>query len=562
MPENPSSRGPRPFLLQTLQLVLSMALVFGLYRLVRLPMEGMSRVGFANASFLLSSVLAGVKTWKFWMWLALAGVFFATNWRVKGWRGYLEGGRLHWVIWAVVGVLAWTTSLHPYNFFYDQAHLVDRAIILSLAALTLWRPAFFPLFFWAAWCCYAQWYHPAFKDPELTNRKMVMDMAYVLFACGLLRPWLTRLPAFTAQALPLAFLCANMISYWMPGLAKLEIGSNWLDWTLHDDLTHLMVSTYLHGWNLLWDQEGAIRLHQALQPLGLPLKLYTVFIELALLAAFWNRRWFVLLAAGRALLHVGIMVLSGDTFWNWIVIQSAIVAAFWKPQPQEQASSSGTSNLFTPTATLATAIYILLTAHSHKASTLGWFDTQLTERYNLYAIMEDGRRLYIVPTFFEPYDFAFIQSQFHFLQYGGSTEGPKVLTRTFGASHDAQSARLMREAKTPDEARAVIESHGHASLEPKVDINRPQEFENFIRAWMRNHAARQNSGLVKTLHFLSPPLHAYVYSTRPEKETYLGEQPVRAVEVEFERIYFTGEDFVEMDRRTLKTIPISIVAAP
>ncbi len=532
--------------------------VFGLYCLVRIPAESMVSPDFRSSSFLWSALMRSVGDGRFWLGVVLGGVFAWQNREWRSWRGFFPGGRLHYVVWTIIIILVWTTALYPYNYFFGRAHVMDRLVILLLGVATLRRPSIFPLLLLAVLTSFLQWQGTGLADAESTNRKMILDMAFMLAAAGLARPWLLRWLPARLPMLTVVFIGANLIHYWLPGLAKLKIGQNWADWALHDDLYHLTISTFLYGWNLLWDQAGVIRLHGALQALAVPLKIFVIFIEVALLTAFWNRRWFVFLAAGRALLHMGIYFFSGDTFWNWILAQLAIVAAFWHKEPEDEVTParSGGLALFTMPVMLCSMIYMLLTAHSHKASKLAWFDSQITERYALHAVMEDGRRLYITPTFFEPYDFPMIQTQFHHLHLReDGTGGEKILTRTFGAIHDWKAAHQMRGIKTVDEARFMIQKLGTVTAKPVRDAKHNPQFDEFLRTWMKNYQ-EQHGVLADGLHFLSPPLHAYVYSTHPPEKTYRGESGVIMIEVEFERILFDGKAFHDIDRRVIREIPM------
>ncbi|GEP41729.1 hypothetical protein BGE01nite_10200 [Brevifollis gellanilyticus] len=554
---SPSASPPRSLpWKQCLGMLAVLGAIFGLYRLVRLPAEKLIFPDYAG-SFLLAALVKNLSHWPFWLGAGLGGLFAWQNREWRTWRGFFPGGKVHYVAWAIIVILTWTTALYPYNYFYGQAHLLDRVIILILGVAALRRPSALPLLMFGVMYSYLQWRGAGLSDAEFTNRKMILDMAYMLGAAGLARPWIVRWFPQHLPALTVAFVGANIIHYWMPGLAKLEIGQNWLDWTLHDDLYNLTVSTFLYGWNALWDQAGVIRLHETLQPFGLPLKLFVIFVEVALLAAFWNRRWFVLLAVGRAMLHMGILVFSGDTFWNWILTQLAIVAAFWsKPSDDEDAAKNhpGSVALFSLPMMLTAMAYMLITAHSHKASTLAWFDSQITERYALHAVMEDGRRLYITPTFFEPYDFPMIQAQYHYLQLAdGGAKGEKILTRTFGAIHEWEKAHEMRGVTDVEQARALVQKLGTLGKKPADDVKLIPYFDKFIRTWMKNYQAHKGT-LADVLHFLSPPLHAYVYSTQPPDKTYHGEPGVKKVEVEFERILFDGKAFHDLDRRVIREI--------
>ena len=553
----PASAKPSFPWISCLQMLAVLGAVFGLYRLVRIPAEHIIVPDLRSWSFLASAFVKSLSHGPFWLGVALAALFSWQHRDLRSWRGFFPGGRIHYVVWMIIFILTWTTSLYPYNHFYGQAHLLDRSVILLLGLLTLRRPSFLPLLMFGVMYSYLQWRGTGLSDAEFTNRKMILDMAYMLAAAGLARPWIQKWLPERLPMLTVAFIGANIIHYWLPGLAKLEIGQNWVDWLFNDDLYNLTISTFLYGWNLLWDEAGVIKLHASLQPLAVPLKLFVIFIEVALLAAFWNRRWFVLLAAGRALLHMGIYVFSGDTFWNWILTQLAIVAAFWHQQPEDERPAAGGSlRLFSTPVMLASMAYMLITAHSHKASTLGWFDSQITERYALHAVMEDGRRLYITPTFFEPYDFPMIQAQFHHLQLtDGGTKGEKILTRTFGAIHEWEKAHQMRGVTDVEEARALIQKLGTLGKKPAQDIQLVPMFDEFVRTWMKNYQAQKGT-LASILHFLSPPLHAYVYSTEPPEKTYNGEPGVKKVEVEFQRILFDGKAYRDLDRRVIREISI------
>lgn len=540
-------------------MLLVLGVVFGLYCLVRIPAESMVLPDFRSGSFLLSALLRSLGDGRFWLGVVLGGIFAWQNREWRTWRGFFPGGRLHLVVWAILIILVWTTALYPYNYFFGRAHLIDRMVILLLGAATLRMPSIFPLLLFSVLTSYLQWQGTGLADAESTNRKMILDMAFMIAAAGLARPWIARRLPARLLMLTVVFIGANLIHYWLPGLAKLKIGENWADWALHDDLYNLTVSTFLYGWNLLWDQAGVIRLHGTLQAFGVPLKLFVIFIEVALLTAFWNRRWFVFLAAGRALLHMGIYVFSGDTFWNWILVQLAIVAAFWRREPEDDAASApsaGGTALFSVPVMLCSMAYMLITAHSHKASKLAWFDSQITERYALHAVMEDGRRLYITPTFFEPYDFPMIQAQFHHLHFReDGTGGEKILTRTFGAIHDWEAAHQMRGIATVDESRAMVQKLGTVSAKPLREAKRNLQFDEFLRTWMKNYQERKGT-LADMLQWLSPPLHAYVYSTHPPEKTYRGESGVKNIEVEFERILFDGKAFHDIDRRVIRLIPM------
>ncbi|TDU66606.1 hypothetical protein EI77_03701 [Prosthecobacter fusiformis] len=546
-------------MLQTLAAVL---LVFGMYRLFRAPVGGWLRADYDSSSFLFSALLKNVTNLSFWGSMLLAAGFAWANRKQRAWGELLPGGRMHWVVAGLIVVLAWTGGLYPYNFFFGQAHWMDRTAILLLG-LAAWRlPAFFPLLLYAVMVSYLQWRVQPLTDAEFTNRKLVLDMAWVLCAAGLARPVIQRWLPRAVYAGTLALLNACLIHYWIPGLAKLKIGMHHLDWLMNDELFNLTASTCVYGWTAFWNQEQLSLFLETVVPFGLPLKLFVLIVELALVTAFWSRRWFVCLSLGRVMLHAGIFVCSGDSFWNWILLQLAVTMAFveWPSRKKDLVSAAPETSRTGPAAPVAlpffswqTAIVaaasLLLTANSHMASNLAWFDSQLTERYNFYAVMQDGRRLYINPDFFEPYEFAFIQSQFHYFH---EKQPEKILTRTFGAIHDAKVAQEVRQARTPEQMRLMIDKHGKEVRDPK----RVAAFSVFLNRWFSHYWTWEGQAS-RTLHFLSPPLHAYVLSKAPPEQTYHGEKGVLRIQIEFERTFFDGQNFREMDKRIVHEVSLT-----
>ena len=99
----------------------------------------------------------------------------------------------------------------------------------------------------------------------------------------------------------------------------------------------------------------------------------------------------------------------------------------------------------------------------------------------------------------------------------------------------------------------MVKKHGNLGRYPTQDVKRIPLFDEFLRTWIKNYQAHKGT-LAEVLHLLSPPLHAYVYSTHPPEKTYQGEPGVKKIEVEFERILFDGKAFHDMDRRVIREV--------
>jgi hypothetical protein len=559
---SPCSPAPLPSFLperwtwrDALAVAACMIAVLGVFQLTQRT-QPRSPVDFSASFFLLDGAQAWVFDRRFLCWVLCAGGFAFLHRQLRSWREFIPGSGLHYLAWTLIGVLAWTAALYPLNHLVGQAHLADRLIILGLAAASVFRPAFFPFFVFAALRSYQQWAATPLGDVEFTNRALILDLAQVLIAAGLVWPFVRRFLPRAQIGLLLAVACANLIHYWIPGVAKVQLGQHPLDWLRYTDLAQMMTATTFQGWNLLWDTDDLAPLYAWLVRFAWPMKVFVLALELGVLFAFASRRAFHLLNASRILLHLGILVCTGDFFWNWILVQLAFTAVF---RAHHRASLGPAPLALSPYGWVPaglTAAYIAAAAPLHRPQPLGWFDTPLVETYRFYAVLEDGRRLYVPSTFFAPHEFAFIQSQFHYVPRPPDHPSAKILVGTFGHNHSTATLLALQKAEDADAVRRVVEEHGRPA--PFVDRRgrRAADFDKFIQAWWRHHATHSRP-LAAVLQVLDPPQHAYSFSVYPPEQTYRGEPSVTRIEVEFLRAYFDGQTHQELARSVIHTIPLT-----
>ncbi|MEM0896528.1 MAG: hypothetical protein AAGJ79_06545, partial [Verrucomicrobiota bacterium] len=183
------------------------------------------------------------------------------------------------------------------------------------------------------------------------------------------------------------------------------------------------------------------------------------------------------------------------------------------------------------------AIFVILTARSHQASPLGWMDSRMVERYDVYAITVDNERRQVSPEFFAPYGFIFNQTKWHFLL----PDDEKTLTRTYGAIHDPRIAKRVREAETPEEVQLIIDEEGVVER----DERQHKALQVFLKRWFRNHHEKRGT-LAMVLRHIAPPPHAYAV-VPPDAEEYKDDGgKVKRVEIVFQRVFFDGVEYHRM----------------
>ncbi len=533
-------------------LLFGMGLVFVAYRAFRWMEDGFVPGDYEDPLFLFSAVAKSADRLGFWAFVVAAVAIFVVNLKGVRWSDLGCGTRFHYAAWVLIFIGIWTAAFYPYNFYWGHAHLADRLIILVLGVLCFRFPGVLPVFTIAMAISYWQWRVPL-GDPENTNRKLIVDALLTLNGALLLWRW----KWFPRPAVVLAVVSVVFIHYWIPGQEKFDISSKPMEWLLENRALNMMIAAFTLGWNVFWDQAGVVSVYQSMSFAEVPLKAFVIVVEMALVISFWRRPVFLAFTAGRILLHAGILFFSGDTFWNWNLLQVGLLAAFLWP-------SRGDVFVFGWRQMAASAVYVIATAHSHNANPLGWWDSRLSERYNVVAVTEGGERELITPFFFEPFDFLFIQSKFHF-----TVRDDKILTRTYGAIHDEEAAREFRKAYTPEEARRLIDKWGKEQYSEKMS----GELDEFIQRWFQNYREQKDSFWVKFFRVMHPPPHALAFPGRghgtngvdeedeedggaPLLEVYQGDKPVQSVEFEFERTFFDGAAFHLMDRRVVRTMKI------
>lgn len=529
----------------------AMGLMFVLYRYFRILMQPIhkNRADYTDPVFLWSSFFNSLSDWKFWLGLltAIAIAFFCR--KLKRWKDFTPGTRMQWMVWTLLLVSLWSSAFYPINYYYGQVHLLDRLVLIALGLACFRWPTVLPFFTWAVLVSYLQWRLPI-GDPELTNRKLPVDLLLSLNAALLLWPW----KAFPRRAIVLTLVSVVLIHYWIPGLAKFAIGEDrpW-DWLLVNKAMNMMLAATQLGWTVLWDENGAASLWQLLIWMDTPLKIFVLVVELGLLLSFWSRRVLLAFTASRILLHLGILFFSGDTFWNWTLLGIGMMAAFWperiKNKDADQANhKSQIEPLFGWVPMLVVVVFILFASRSYDASPLGWFDSRLSERYDVWVVTESGQRRQMDPNFFAPYEFLFIQSKFHYLPGTG-----KVLVRTYGAVHDPEAARDLRAAHTIEEVRNVIKQRGEKLHNKK----KAEGLDKFLKTWFHNHESMAGTVWTPVFSALHPPPHALAFPAGDQAYDPEKDGRVEAVEIVFERQWFDGQKITRMDTEVIHELKIT-----
>ena len=434
------------------------------------------------------------------MLAALGAVAWLATWRKRlFWRSWSEfdhGNALRLAIGGLTLVFAWTFATYETNLFFERTHGFDRALLIALAALVFWRPAFLllflPLLLGVVW----QFEYPlggySWTDKSAPLRVLLLFQAAFL--------WLSLTGGRRTEAFLFTTCSLVAAHYWIPGLEKLRLG-----WLAHGHLHHLTIAAWANGWlaHLRAEEIGALARMLArgeVVSLG-----FTIAVETGALLFLLHRRVGLALLAGWTLLHVGIFATSGICFWKWALLDSGL-AVLLATLPR-----SAHARIFGPGPLLLSLVLIAGANWWCKPVRLGWYDTRLAYTYRYTVVGPSGSAYRIAPSFFAPYDLLVSQNRFGYL-----SEHP-TLTGTYGMTQDPAIAAALLDARTLSEVEA-LESRWGAHL---FDAQKARTFDHFMRRFLRawNRRAFQRPWYAP----LRPPHHIWTAAREP---AYAGQEPI------------------------------------
>jgi hypothetical protein len=453
------------------------------------------------------------------------GVGAAVRSRTLGprWSEFEQGQRLRALIVLVAAVLAWAYATYPYNFQFDQAHHLDRLLLLGLVPLVFRHPVFvFPLLlllFPVLW----QFGHPIGGFSPAAP--MLLVRVLLLFAAW----WLVRVVTGRARTADFVFLlcCLLASSYWVSGWGKLQLG-----WLTRDRIGWLLPATYANGWLAFLEPDTISSLTRTLLALNWPMKIGTLLIECGALIALWRRDGLRIFLVAWIALHAGIFLLSGIFFWMWMLFNAAVLLLFFRQRGPELP-------IFTPAHFLLSLLLIGGGDLWFRPQKLAWLDARVSYAYRLEAVGESGRSYVLPPRFFSPYDYQFTLGNFRYL-----TPAPH-LAITWGATYQLELAAALEGATNAERALAVETQLGRNAF----DAERSATFDHFVQRFVGGWN-RRGDGEGWWTPVQAPPL-LWTFARGPLPNA---DDPVVRVVVHQVTTLFDGRRYLEIRTRPVREI--------
>jgi hypothetical protein len=304
----------------------------------------------------------------------------------------------------------------------------------------------------------------------------------------------------------LAALLLHATNYFSPGWRKVEISPHGYEWVVHNPLEYHGRGQLVRGWEPLVD------LNPAVDRLRVPAQAFALLVELSGVLILCHQR----LAAGLLLLwvalHAGIFLCSGVCFWEWSVLNLALVPVVLAPR---------SARLFgwIPGAAGAAVVF----AGLFPAPRLGWFDTATGVAFDFRVVTDSD--CYGVRPLDGP-----LAPEVHLFLLEEPLPSPGWV-------------------QSWDVARA-IERGEHVTGTLYFDPARVEQFDRDVRRYCGDFNLRGTHR--PRLPIPAPPRHSHAGRCRPY---FRWDEPIRAVEVWLVE-YAHRADGTESTRRLLRRIAV------
>ncbi len=455
-------------------------------------------------------------------WLIIAAVVALAS-SVR-WRELDSGKALRVAVCFVAFIQMWLIAGEPYNLDTDRAYGIERLLAVALFGLTVWRPAFLPLLT-ALGLQLAEQSNALPRGLSWTERRLLLDFQ-IAFAA-----WLPLRRVLKAEAAALVFSLLVIFAgaYMYPCINKMQLGAHFFSWAIEDPLGNLFISSWAAGWTPL-SQHLAEAIARTVNAVSPALGIGTLLIEAGACAALLHRRAALVAIPACILLHTGIYLASGIAFWKWAAVDAALLFLVWRAG----------KDLFTRWPWWLRAggvVAVLLCQWTLQPMRLGWWDTKLSQFYDIEVVDAGGKVYEIEPEVFSPFDVPIVQGRLQYL-----VDEPTAVGALGAATSQRQWARI--EHTSPTGALGVV--RGSSALDEKAAAN----FDTVVSRTLRNFAAHHG----RPTYWLTYPSH--IHHGARGVPTWRGE-PVVSARIRYRIVFFDGARLHTLVNRTDRVIDIA-----
>ncbi len=389
-------------------------------------------------------------------------------------------------------VLTWKYSFYRKNFYYNQRHILERALLVLSGVLSIIKPAFLILYLFFFELIFNQFSYPKFIKYTRTH----LILPYGVLATTVLITIAHSIFHFTNETFTVLLISIYTSHYFFSGIKKLFVGNNFGYWILNNKFYHLFLHANYAGWlNRLTDKAVDL-ISIFLRKANILILLYTVIAEIFVLLIFFSWKLALMFSIVHLFFHIGVFLSTGINFWKWMMVNIFFAIGILNTE-------TIILNIIFNTETATLGIYITIFSYFWATPrTLAWIDTGLS---NLY-LLKNNKDENINPNIFSPYGVPInqgIQSSFKI------ADKEPVLTNNLGTIAQLRGVynqdihkELNKYNYNPEKIKQLKQTYGKKFF----DNRKLKELKKLFNSYLKNKKEKEQ---YKIINVLKPPHEFY-----------------------------------------------------
>lgn len=444
---------------------------------------------------------------------------------LDSWSKLAYGSSLRWLVVVATAILAWEYATYDFNLYFNQAHFLDRSLLLLFIPLIWWRPVFALPFLTVVLPMI--WQFTFLIGFSWTASYLLLRISILFVACFMLYLVNKRFPILDFILILGSLYAAH---YWLPGWGKLS-GV----WIRYDQLPLILPAAFSNGWLSQFDSETIWSIVQAFSPFNGVMKVFVMFVEFGAFVFFFHRKLPFIMLFGWISMHIGILFFTGISLWMWVAVDATLLWLFLRKDGFAQLP------LYSIHPILISFVLIIGGRFWCKPVEISWYDLPFSYSYQVEGLTEEGENIALPLTFFAPYDYQFTLSGLAYL-----ADNPMLYV--LDVQDDADFAKELLFLRSKDDFLSLESVKGGTGL----DEDFAQHFDAFVKTFVQNWNERQD----KTIG----------YSILPAPELTLNyprfrtdQLPLRIQEITIFQVtsFFGGDQYEEVRRIPIRSIKIN-----
>ncbi len=313
--------------------------------------------------------------------------------------------------WFVLSVIALNLYLfQALSFRFDPTYsnlnlsaLYASSFILALLS-PLGRLPFFLFFLSQAFYIWLITVNVGFH-PDISIFSPLLEVSIFFFALLVVQQ--KKIRGYSIHERGLVLIGINFllgITYFFPALAKLKVSPHFFEWAAYNDVSNMLATSCNVGWPAACKILEKVGTSEAPFIVGqscvLLMQLSSLFLIRGRIAA--------LLCFFRILFHVAVLGLGGDSFAGLILLNGVLLVLNLRYSSTPLPKLDRRKGL-----SFAAAAVIVLCFNL--SNDLGWFDTRVNQRYDVYLIQDDHKEVPVDYNFWGNYKSFFSLANLPFL---------------------------------------------------------------------------------------------------------------------------------------------------